>query len=64
MEIVIVDVGPDGKIRMESQGFQGEACMVALRDMKAKLGGAVTEEKTAEYFAGPQQAGAVKESQR
>lgn len=44
MELILVDRKADGTITITTQGFTGEACLAAVKDLKSKLGGAVVSE--------------------
>lgn len=51
IEQVEVIIGTDGKIRLQTSGFSGDACLEATEDIEALLGNqVVNRERTAEAF--------------
>ena len=51
IEQIEVTIGSDGKIRLQTSGFSGEACLDATEDIEALLGGQViSRERTAETY--------------
>ena len=48
-EIEVV-IGPDGKVRMETRGLRGQACVQETKDLLPALGRVLTREKTREYY--------------
>ena len=47
---VIVEIKPDGEIVVRAEGFQGPACVDAVRRYAEALGVAVEERHTADYY--------------
>lgn len=51
VEQIEVTIGPDGKVRLETSGFAGEACLAATKDLESLLGAKNPErELKAEYY--------------
>lgn len=50
---VVVTISPDGKVEARTEGYVGEECMAATKNLDVVLGGAHKEhQKTDEYFKG------------
>ena len=51
IEQIEVTIGADGKVRMQTSGFSGDACLEATKDIEAVLGNQVIcRERTAETY--------------
>ena len=51
IEQIEVTIGPDGKIRLQTLGFKGSACLDAVEEVEALLGNlTVSIEMTAEAY--------------
>lgn len=54
MEIEQIElvIGTDGKIRLETSGFNGDVCLKATEDLESLLGSnVVSREMTADFFS-------------
>ena len=51
MKEIIVEISPDGKVSVRTQGFVGRECYEASRLIEEALGQVTEDKKTAEYFA-------------
>ena len=51
MKVIEVTVLTTGEVVVQTKGFAGGECLSASRFLEEALGRAVTERKTAEYFA-------------
>ncbi len=61
IEQIEVTIGPDGKVRVQTSGFPGEACFAATEEIEALLGNQIlSREKTAEAY----QAGNVRTAEK
>ena len=49
-EIEVV-IGPDGTVRIETRGLQGEPCIQETRELEKAVGRVERREKTREYYA-------------
>mgnify|MGYP000984050146 CR=1 FL=1 len=52
MKKIIVTISPDGKIRVEAEGYSGNSCEEATKFLKS-LGKVVEENKKPEYYEAP-----------
>ena len=51
IEQIEVTIGTDGKVRLQTSGFSGDACLEATEDIEALLGGRIIQrERTAETY--------------
>ncbi len=51
IEQIEVTIGPDGKIKMQTTGFSGDACLAATEELETLLGsGIIQRERTAETY--------------
>ena len=51
IEQIEVTIGPDGKVRVQTSGFSGEACLSATEGIEALLGHQIIRrDKTAEAY--------------
>lgn len=54
IEEIEITIGADGKVRLETSGFSGEACLAETKELEALLGNLITERQTkAEFFDRP-----------
>ena len=56
-------VSPQGGIRIETRGFTGTSCQQASRFIENALGKAVSEQRTAEFYAATPQHAEQREQQ-
>lgn len=47
---IVVDISPDGEVRIEAQGFVGCGCTEATRLLEQALGGRVERTLKPEYY--------------
>lgn len=51
VEEIQVTIGTDGKVRLQTSGFTGDACLEATEELEALLGnGILQRERTAEAW--------------
>ena len=50
-KFIELTISPKGETTLVTKGFAGAACQEASRFLEAALGEAVTERKTAEFYA-------------
>lgn len=54
MKKVIVEIYPDGSTKVDAQGFQGQSCSLATRELELALAGDmknVEDRKKPDFFA-------------
>lgn len=42
---IVIDIGPDGTVKIDAQGFQGGACAKATEQLELVLGGGARKTK-------------------
>ena len=47
---LIIDISPAGNVKMEANGFQGNACAKATEQIELVLGGGQKKTKKPEFF--------------
>jgi hypothetical protein len=47
---IVVDISPDGEIRIEGRGFSGPECYKATAALEAALGKITKDQKSPEYY--------------
>lgn len=52
MEELIVDIAPDGEIKIDALGFEGTSCEEATRELEAALGVVTDRDQKPEYNVG------------
>lgn len=52
-EKVIIDIGKDGGVKVSGEGFKGEACTLATRDIAKALGQVESDVPTSEMDERP-----------
>lgn len=50
MAEIIIDIGPDGEVKIEGKGFQGKTCDAALGHFEQALGAVTGRTNKPEYF--------------
>jgi len=50
MEEIIVDIAPDGSIKVDGKGFKGKTCLKSIEPLIAELGKVVHTKKKAEFY--------------
>lgn len=50
MKRIIVTIGKDAEVKVETQGFEGASCLAETEALEAALGGATDIEKTREFY--------------
>lgn len=53
MKKVIIDILPDGSVKLDAQGFKGAQCSVATREIELVLAGSgpVDDRKKPDFYA-------------
>ena len=51
MKELVVEIGPDGKVKMEAFGFEGSACELEAAALQQALGDAERHELKPEYHS-------------
>jgi hypothetical protein len=49
---IILDFAPDGEVKMEGKGFQGQSCDEAMSHFEKALGVVSNRQNNPEYFQG------------
>lgn len=52
MQDIIIDIEPDGKIKIEAQGFEGPECKQLTAEIEKALGEVTTVKEKPEYRRG------------
>ena len=47
---IIVEIKPDGSVKVKAEGYEGESCYEATRALEDKLGVVTDTERTSEYW--------------
>lgn len=47
---MIIEIGPDGKIKIKTEGFKGTECEEELKPIEKNLGKVTSRERTNEYY--------------
>jgi Protein of unknown function (DUF2997) len=47
---LVVTIGADGVVRIETHGLKGQACLLETKDLEEALGKVKNREKTSEYY--------------
>jgi hypothetical protein len=50
MQMIIVNIGADGEVKVEAQGIVGAGCQQVTRAIEQALGSTVSDRKKPEYF--------------
>ena len=50
MKQIIIDIKPDGSVKIEAVGFQGQSCLEATKPFEEALGKVEAREEKPEYF--------------
>ncbi|MCL1864452.1 MAG: DUF2997 domain-containing protein [Spirochaetes bacterium] len=48
---LVIDIAPDGTVKLEVQGVSGPSCMELTKDLELEIGEVLVTEKKAEYFS-------------
>ena len=48
-EEIVVDIMPDGKVKMEARGFKGKQCEVTMAELESALGRVTSVQLKPEY---------------
>lgn len=59
MREMIVDIGPDGEVRIETRGFSGKSCISESQFLKELLGRQTAKELTPAYWQAESEEGVV-----
>ncbi len=49
-QTIVIEIATDGDVQLKTQGFKGQACLAASRELEVALGLTENEELLAEYF--------------
>jgi len=47
-----IEIGPDGEVRIKTEGLKGESCLVETESLEKALGQVKSRSKTSEYYSG------------
>jgi hypothetical protein len=47
---IVVTIGPDGSVHLETRGLEGQSCMAETEALEKALGKVVRREKTSEFY--------------
>jgi len=50
MKEIIIDISPDGEVKIETRGFQGKSCIAEAQFIKELLGSETSRQLTPAYF--------------
>ncbi len=50
MKEIIVDVGDDGEVKIETKGFKGKSCVAEAEFLKGLLGREISQSLTPAYY--------------
>jgi len=50
MKRIVIDIGDEGELRIETQGFSGKSCLEESQFLKDLLGKEIAHQLTAAYF--------------
>jgi len=48
---LVIEIAPDGTVKLEVQGVSGPSCMDLTKDLEFEIGKVLATEKKAEYFS-------------
>ena len=48
---LVIEIAPDGTVKLEVQGVSGPSCMELTKDLELEIGEVLATEKKAEYFS-------------
>ncbi|MCL1832891.1 MAG: DUF2997 domain-containing protein [Leptospirales bacterium] len=48
---LVIEIAPDGAVKLEVQGVSGPSCMELTKDLELEIGNVLATEKKAEYFS-------------
>lgn len=57
---IIVDIAPDGSVKIEADGYKDSTCLKATEDLEKALGVVTNRTKKAEALRAPVGAGTIK----
>lgn len=64
-ELIDIEFLPTGKTIIKTDGFTGEGCIEATKELTARFGGKqISEQKTKEYFDGKHKKAPTKQTVR
>jgi hypothetical protein len=46
-----IEIGPDGDVRIKTEGLKGESCLAETESLERALGEVKSRAKTSEYFS-------------
>jgi len=51
MKQILIHVGPDGHVTIETKNYEGASCLGATRDLEKALGLTIIDQPTSEFWS-------------